>query len=149
MRELSKAQIGAESARAFSEYLVQHGAAEVTRTGDIRLREDPAGHTLPTHHGRLNKSAIADELGIGRSVWSQNPACRQMMADLEAKLGVSSSAAPSGRGTDSRTRELERRINQLEGRNAVLATENTSLRAELRRLGWIEQNALESARLPW
>lgn len=144
----NKAQVGAENARALGKYLVEHGVADFTETG-IRLRGDLTSHTLPMHNGRLNKSAIADELAIGRSVWSQNPACKRMMETLEAKLGRGPSTAGSGRGSDSRTRELERRVNQLEGRTEVLLSENTSLRAELRRLGWIERNLPDSAKLPW
>lgn len=144
----NKAQVGAENARAVGKYLVEHGVADFTETG-IRLKGDITGHTLPMYNGRLNKSAIADELAMGRSVWSQNPACKRMMEALEAKLGRGLSTAESGRGIDSRTRELERRVNQLEGRTEVLLSENSSLRAELRRLHWVERNFLDSAKLPW
>jgi hypothetical protein len=141
MADLNKAQIGAENAKIVADYLEKHGAGDLTNL---------SRHTLPIYNGRVNKSAIAEELGIGRSVWSQNPRCRAMIEAIEKALGAGTTPSKATHsGTDLSVHELERRVQWLEGRNAALVAENAGLRAELRKMGWIETTLPETGRLPW
>jgi hypothetical protein len=135
---MSKYDQGLENARKLEEYLALH---------------EPAG-TLPTHNGRINKSAVAEALGFGRSVWAQNPQCRTLIQEAEARHGatpIKERAASTRRVSD-----LEQRLSKLEARVAVLTAENAGLRTEsrekdarLKALGWLDDAASGPGRLPW
>ncbi len=129
----------------------EQGSLNAARLQEYLAHHEPAG-TLPMHNGRVNKSRIADDLGFARSVWTQNPACRAVMAALEERLGSSppeASGRPHGGSADRRVRELEQRVNRLEARAATLQAENAELREKLRMLGWVDENLPATGRLPW
>lgn len=141
----SKRERGAENVTALLTYLSEHKADDLDN-----LEE----HTLPMYMGSVNKSQIADEIGFGRSAFRQNPAIQKIMRNLEDRLGSGANrseqgGSPRGGRGDRRTRDLEQRVNRLETRVAALQAENSDLRGQLRKLGWVDEHMPGTGRLPW
>lgn len=87
--------------------------------------------TLPARNGKINKSAVATAVGIPRESLYTNPACVELL-DLAIKK---KKLAHHG---DKETMKLERRVNELEQKNASLLGEVFELRRKIKRYRHIE-----------
>ncbi|MGX9982575.1 hypothetical protein [Methylobacterium fujisawaense] len=130
---VSGAVAGAENVRRLRAYL-----------DELQAQDLP----LPVRQGKVNVSAIALACGFDRQVLYKNPAAKEMLAEVEAALGVEAEAdededeKPSVRTPDKR----DRRIHTLEQENAALRAEVAGLRERLRRVRHVEEHMAETGR---
>ncbi|KAF1075463.1 hypothetical protein [Halodesulfovibrio sp. MK-HDV] len=97
-------------------------------------------------NGMLNMSKIAADAGVPRQSLYKNPRMKTLLEDARKSRGIpslpavktassksSTGAVKSGAATEHPTkqRQMERRIIQLEQKNAVLVAENAELRQQL------------------
>lgn len=100
--------------------------------------------TFPVYNGRLNRSAIAKACGFDRAVFAQNPACKELIENLEREL---SEYGLLGKQRGSTTEQkLRQRVLTLEQQVANLRAENEQLRRELRRHDFAEELMVETGR---
>jgi hypothetical protein len=113
------------------------------------------------HRGKLNRSEIAAECGFGKSALIQNPAIKNALEALEARLrgtGVLpdlnaaaplSSQEPPMRDREAKQRHQDgQRLNSLEYENASLRAELTQAKALLERYKLLSSFLEETGRLP-
>jgi len=148
----SGVQAGADNRLSFLDWIDQRYA-----TGDW---------SEYVHGDKLNKSKIALECGFARAVFAQNPAIKNEIRLLEAKLlnlGILQNEASSGVShiSDSekasiisiRRREqvvqtkVEERLKDLEEQNAVLKAEVRDLRQKLAHFRHLDVNLMNTGRL--
>lgn len=117
------------------------------------------------YQGKLNRSEIAAETGIGLSAFRQNPRVKETLEALEARLktlGViqPSKAAhqPSNEGASASEKAVDKmimaaigkaeaRVKALEEQNASLKAEVASLRERLRRFEHLDDHLGRTGRL--
>ncbi len=96
---------------------------------------------------RVNKTQLANKLGMGRSVWSQNPRALEILEKAESELlslEIESKNESSVSNKNSEAdRQLQQRITVLENKLAALLVENNMLASELERRDMDEKLILE------
>lgn len=114
---------------------------------------------------KLNRSEIASECGFALSVLRQNPAVKEALHALEARLeilGATLSLGPNPRSSDREASDAEKVIDQrimaakgraearvkaLEEQNAALKAEVAELRERLRRFEHLDDHLGRTGRL--
>lgn len=94
---------------------------------------------LPAKDGKVSVTAVAEAAGIDRLVLYRNPAAKALLEEAAAAkelAAIGSREVPPAAGRAERL--LEKRVRELETRNAALAAENADLRARLRAFGHME-----------
>ena len=121
------------------------------------MSEKSAGDFLEmVSRGCLSRKEICRELGFCRSVLSQNPRIKALLAGLEARLrkeGVLPPQSPDPsclplRAKRQRMPSLEEENNKLLAENTSLKAENFELRRRLRRFQALDEILQDTGRLP-
>lgn len=107
------------------------------------LREE--GKSLPERAGKVSASAVALACGVDRQSLYKNPACRAMLEAAAQELGVAPMASRDA-GTSTKDDAKDRRISNLEAKNASLQAEVEGLRKQLRRYAHLEAHMIETGR---
>lgn len=100
----------------------------------IQAHED-VGEILPTRAGALSHMEILKQVGpqgVGRHVLQDNPGFQQRLRDYAAKHGLRYSVKDDGDANVMDDGEKDRRIRQLETKNAELIAQIAALKIELR-----------------
>jgi len=95
---------------------------------------------LPHRNGKVNITAIALAAGLAdRAILYKNPRCKALLDSAVAELGLTGIHQRTDQQSDLEKLTLERRVNQLEARNASLYAENQELRSRLQQYRYIEE----------
>jgi len=99
-----------------------------------------SGFKQIVYRGQLSRTEVAKGCGFAKSVLTQNPGVRKMLADLENRLreiGVLPKATEAKIEADSKPKKYDSQINnrnQEQNRLRKLEQENLELKVKLRRL---------------
>lgn len=94
---------------------------------------------LPAEGGKVSVASVAAAAGIDRQVFYRNPDARAALEAAVAEKGLIGIEARAVKARSATEKALERRIQSLEARNAVLGEEIAGLRARLRQVEHIEK----------
>lgn len=109
--------------------------------------------------GSLNRREIATECGFARSVVDQNPRVRQALSELETRLRDTGVLPPKSEGTedaetvarpisDKKAQLDAERLRRLEQENALLRSENQTLKEQLNQFATLAEILTETGRIP-
>jgi hypothetical protein len=119
----------------------QEGEESVALVEDwIRKREDLRDWSKYAYSGRINRSALAVELGVAKSVMDQNPTVKALLKTKD-KLWFESdgrSIAAAQERTDKRTEDVSATNSHLTTRIAELEVEVRELRKQVAKFKSLE-----------
>lgn len=98
--------------------------------------------SIPMYQGRINKSEICRSLGISKSTIGTNKSLKEVFGDIEKTINKRPQENKSVADSNV-VKKLEREINRLENRVAVLMAENETLK----KATITEQHFLSNGRL--
>jgi len=137
-----KGKSGADTGREYAERF------------EAYVGERQTSGTLPwAAGGKLNRSAMAQELGFGRDVFRTNPAIAKRLAEIEGDpqhVGAVDEADERAAGARSqREAAALERVKELQERLATSEEENRYLKDQLRKLGYVDLTLPDIGRMPW
>ena len=94
---------------------------------------------LPAEGGKVSVAGVAAAAGIDRQVLYRNPEAKAALEAAVAQKRLAGIETRAARTRSDAEKALERRVQSLEARNAVLSEEVAALRARLRQVEHIEE----------